>query len=199
MSSAITTQAKPAGRPRCDVTRHAILRAAYELLAENGVRGFTIEGVAARSGVARTTIYRWWPSKGALAMESFFEGTAPEITFPHTASAMADLRAQVRLCAKLLRGRAGKIIAGIIAEGQSDPDTITAFTEGYLTRRRHEAAAILRRGIESGEFRADLDIPTVQSALYSSLHLRLLLREPIDDAWVEQLCDTALRGCLPRP
>jgi hypothetical protein len=130
-------------------------------------------------------------------MEGFLAATAPDITFPHTGSAVSDIKAQVRLCAKLLRGRAGRIVCGIIAEGQGDPETIAAFTEGYLTPRRREAAAILHRGIASGELRADLDIVTVQSALYSPLHLRLLLREPIDDEWVELLTETVLRGCMP--
>ena len=185
-----------AGRPRSDASRGAILRAAYELLSEGGLRNFTIEGVAARSGVARTTIYRWWPSKGALAMDGFLETTAPHITFPHTRSATADLKVQMRLCAKMLRGPVGRILCGIIAEGQNDPETIAVFTERYLTPRRREAATILQRGIETGEFRSDLDIQAVQSALYSSLHLRMLLREPIDDSWVERLADGVLHGCL---
>ena len=70
------------------------------------------------------------------------------------------------------------------------------FTEHYLTPRRREAAAILRHGIDTGEFRPDLDIQAIQSAIYSSLHLRLLLREPIDDSWAERLTDSVLRGCL---
>lgn len=183
------------GRPRCDVTRQAVLRAAFELLAEGGLKRFTIEGVAARSGVARTTIYRWWPSKGALAMEGFVEATEPDISFPKTDSAVADLKAQVRLCAKLLRGRVGRIVAGIIAEGQSDPETIAAFTEGYIAHRRREARGYLQRGMDNGELRADLDMSAVLAALYGALHLRLLLHEPMDDAWVERLCETVLQGC----
>ena len=74
-----TTIVRPPGRPRCDATRKAVLHAAYELLAEGGLSRFTIEGVATRSGVARTTIYRWWPTKGALAMEGFLEATASDL------------------------------------------------------------------------------------------------------------------------
>jgi AcrR family transcriptional regulator len=184
------------GRPRSDVTRRAILNAAFELLADRGVSGFTIEGVAARSGVARTTIYRWWSSKGALAMEGFLETTAPQIAFPHTASAIADIKAQLRLVAKALRGRMGRIVCGIIAEGQSDPDTIEAFVEGYIRPRREEARTILRRGIDAGELRPDLDIDVALDALYPPLYLRLLLRHgPLDDAWVDRLSDLVLSGC----
>jgi AcrR family transcriptional regulator len=195
MSTVMTVQPKTIGRPRCDATRRAILRAAYELLAEGGLRHFTIEGVAARSGVARTTLYRWWPSKGALAMEGFLDATTPEIRFPATLSAISDLKALMRRCAKQLRGAPGRIMCGIVAEAQSDPETLAAFHEHYLAPRRREARAILERGVASGELRSDLDIPFVQSALYSPLHLRLLLREPIDDEWVDRLADTVLGGC----
>jgi AcrR family transcriptional regulator len=195
MSSALANHARPTGRPRCEATHRAVLRAAYDLLAEGGLHQFTIEGVAARSGVARTTIYRWWPSKGALAMEGFLAATTAEISFPLTRSAVADLKAHLRRCAKLLRGAPGRIMAGIVAEGQSDPETLAAFTEHYLTPRRREAQAILQRGVQSGELRPDLDIAVVQSALYAPLHLRHLLHEPVDDDWVERLADAVLRGC----
>ena len=198
MSSSPSSRSRSAGRPRCDVTHRAVLRAAYELLAEGGLRQFTIEGVAARSGVARTTIYRWWPSKGALAMEGFLAATAPEIATPPARSAVADLKAHLSHCAMLLRGAPGRIMAGIVAEGQSDPETLAAFIEHYLAPRRREARAILQRGIDGGEFRADLDIAVVQSALYAPLHLRHLLGEEVDEAWVALLAETVLRGCMVR-
>src|ERR1700678_4391946 len=124
------------GRPRCDVTHRAVLRAAYSLLGECGLAGFTIEGVAARSGVARTTIYRWWPSKGALAMEGFLEITGPEVHVPPTHSAIADLRTVMQTFARVLGGTAGRIIRNVVAEGQSDPETIEAFKEGWVRPRR---------------------------------------------------------------
>lgn len=200
MSGMTSAQARPAGRPRCDATHRAVLRAAYELLAEGGLRQFTIEGVAARSGVARTTIYRWWPSKGALAMEGFLAATAAEISFPFTRSAIADLKAHLQRCAKLLRGAPGRIMAGIVAEGQSDPETLAAFTEHYLKPRRREARALLQRGVDSGELRPDLDIAVVQSALYAPLHLRHLLHEPVDEDWIDRLANSVLQGCaVPGP
>src|SRR5260221_6509104 len=92
------------GRPRSQESRHAVLAAAFDLLTEAGLAPFTIEGVAARSGVARTTIYRWWPTKGSLIAESFLEATRSDIAFPITASPIADLRMQMKRVARLLRG-----------------------------------------------------------------------------------------------
>src|SRR5271154_5637048 len=94
--------ARPPGRPRCDATRKAVLRAAFDLLAEGGLSRFTIEGVAAQSGVARTTIYRWWPTKGALAMEGFLEAITADLAQPASDSVVADLQGLLRTFARLL-------------------------------------------------------------------------------------------------
>ena len=82
----VLSETKLPGRPRCEETRSAILRAAHELLEAGGLGAFTIEAVAERSGAAKTTIYRWWPNKGALAMESLL-GVADTLSpFPETES-----------------------------------------------------------------------------------------------------------------
>jgi AcrR family transcriptional regulator len=188
--------ARPPGRPRCDTTRKAVLLAAYDLLAEGGLGRFTIEGVAARSGVARTTIYRWWPTKGALAMEGLLEAIAADITVVPSASVVADLQAILRSFARLLRGKPGRIIRCIIAEGQGDPETIHAFLSCFVVPRRAEIREILERGIATGELRADLDFEIVLSSLFGPLHMRMLLNEGLDDAWVDRLSTFALAGCL---
>ena len=72
------------GRPRDEAARAAILKAADAILEEKGIGGFTIEAVAACARVAKTTIYRWWPSKGALAMAGFLAETAPKISYPNS-------------------------------------------------------------------------------------------------------------------
>jgi AcrR family transcriptional regulator len=197
-NSAVQTPARTPGRPRCDITRKAVLRAAYELLSDGGLSRFTIEGVAARSGVARTTIYRWWPSKGALAMEGFLEATAQDFHLPPTHSVIADIRAMLRSVARIMDGVPGRIIRGIIAEGQSDPETIEAFKVGYVHPRRAELRALLERGIASGELRGDLDVEMVSYGLFGPLYLRMLLHERLDEAWVSRVADTALANCPAR-
>src|ERR1700755_2849569 len=100
MSTAV--EARGPGRPRCEGTKQAILRAAYDLLEEGGIAAFTIEAVAQRSGAAKTTIYRWWPNKGALAIESFLQAIDKQNPFPRSDSAIADLKAQLRGVARPL-------------------------------------------------------------------------------------------------
>jgi AcrR family transcriptional regulator len=188
-------EARLPGRPRCQETRGAILRAAYELLETGGLAAFTIEAVAERSGAAKTTIYRWWPNKGALAMESFLRVAEQENPFPETDSAEADLRAHLHLFARRLRGRAGRLLAGIVAEAQKDPATREAFIRSYVAPRRQAARALLERGIARGEFRPDLDVESVCDALYGFFYMRLLLAHaPMDDAAVDRILDLVLNA-----
>lgn len=183
------------GRKRDEATRQAILRAAFETLEAEGYGGFTIEAVAARSGAAKTTIYRWWPSKGALAIETFFDLYKREAPFPRTRSASEDLRAQMRLQAKVWGGQYGRIIASIITAGQSDPSTLELYRERLVGPRRAEGRRLLERGIDNGEFRPDVDIEAALDALYGAFYGRLLAwLGPLDPAWAERLCDTVLRG-----
>jgi AcrR family transcriptional regulator len=183
------------GRPRCEETRSAILRAAYELLEEGGLDAFTIEAVAERSGAAKTTIYRWWPDRGALAIESFLELSEKYAQFPQTSSATADLKSQMRRFARALRGRIGQIVASILAETQTNAGTRKAFVDGYISPRRNALQQVIDRGVTQGEFRAGLPLDDVGDTLYGSLLLRVLLRHaPLSDAAVDQLVDTAVQG-----
>ncbi len=93
-----------AGRKRSEASRRAILDATHELLERDGFDGLSIEGVAARAGVGKTTIYRWWPTKGVLAVEAFLDAATPSIAFRRTRSAKADMRQQMRALAALYRG-----------------------------------------------------------------------------------------------
>jgi AcrR family transcriptional regulator len=187
-------QTRSPGRPRCPETRDAVLRAAYALLGEGGLANFTIEGVAARSGVARTTIYRWWPSKGALAMDGLLSVIAQEMSVPRTASPLADIKAQVGLFARLLHGANGHIIRRIVAEGQDDPATLKAFLEGFVTPRRAEGRAVLNRAIEAGELPPETDPDIVLAGLYGAIYTKLMLHEAFDEDWVSRLCDHVLRS-----
>jgi AcrR family transcriptional regulator len=189
-----------AGRPRDDGAHSAILNAANAILEEKGVAGFSIEAVAARAGVGKTTIYRWWPSKGALAIAGFLAETGPKIFYPDSGSAVADLTDQLKRVATVYGGAAGRVLAAIIAEGQRDPNTIQAFIEGYAKPRRDEAKIILQAGIDRGELRPDLDLDIALDALYGPIYYRMLVPiGPLDAAWVEKLAANVLAGLATSP
>jgi AcrR family transcriptional regulator len=162
------------GRRRNIAARNAILDATQALLEEVGFGKLSLEGVAARAGVGKATIYRWWPNKGALTMEAFLRAVAPTIAFPATASARDDIAAQIHKVAKAYRGRPGRIVREMIGLGQFDPETMRSFVEGYLEPRRSTAKAALQRGIAQHRFRDTIDLDIVVDELYGPIFHRLL-------------------------
>src|SRR5690606_1774952 len=147
------------GRPRSDESRNAILKAAYQILREGGFAGFTVEGVAARAGAGKATIYRWWQTKGKLAIEAFLVALTPRLdAAPETDSALADLRVHVHNAASIYRGRAGQLLRELIALGQEDAETSRVLRTDFVAPRYREAMRLLERARRSGELPADVDI-----------------------------------------
>jgi len=183
------------GRPRSDAARTAVLEAANSLLEEVGFSKLTMEGIAARAGVGKATLYRWWPSKGAVAVEAFMSAVAQRIAFPHTDSAVADIAAQMARLAEVYRGTTGRIVCELIALGQADPEILAAFMDGYMLPRRNAAKQVLRRGVEAGQIRGDVDLDLIVDALYAPIFHRMLQRHrPLDDAFVRQIADLVFSG-----
>lgn len=183
------------GRPKGDEVRVAILDAARDLLGKKGFSKFTIEAVALKSGAARTSIYRWWPTRGALGMAALMLEAKPRIAYPQTSSAIDDITQQMKRVAEVYGGAVGRSIATIVAESLGDRATMTALIEGYVLPRRDEARNVLKRGIASGELIADLDPDLVIDALYGPIWYRLLVpHQPLTAEWAAKLADHVLSG-----
>ena len=187
------------GRPRSPETREKIIKAAYEMLNEVGFIDLTIEGVAAKAGVGKPTIYRRWKGKAELAMDAFLEQVNPEIAFPDTGSVIEDFREQMQKIVKLMNSPRGEVLANVIGCGQADEELITAFRENWLTPRRKDAKRIFQRGVERGELREDMDEEIAIDALYSPLFYRLLLKhQPLTDKFVNKLVDLVMNGLIAK-
>src|SRR3984885_9569643 len=113
------TMTRP-GRPRSERARLAIMEAAADLLIEGGLAAATIESIAARAGVSKVTIYKWWPSRGSVAIDAYFHRYRQTIAFPDTGRVADDLIAQILVMIEAFRGRAGEIMAELIGQAQSD-------------------------------------------------------------------------------
>ncbi len=186
------------GRPRSDAARTAVLEAAARLLDEVGFSRLTMEGIAARAKVGKATVYRWWPSKGAVAVEAFLTAISPKVAFPCTDSAVADVTTQMLRLAEAYRGANGRIVSELIALGQADPEILAAFVDGYMVPRRDAAKAALGRGVAAGEIRADVDPDLMVDALYAPIFHRMLLRhQPLDDAFVRRLAALVFSALAP--
>jgi AcrR family transcriptional regulator len=188
------------GRPRSVASRDAILKAAYQILNETGLAGFTVEGVAARAGAGKATIYRWWKSKGTLAIEAFLVALTPRLEQRREGpSAIADLRAQVHHAASIYRGRAGQLLRELIALGQEDSETSRRLRTDFVEPRRLAAMRLLERAVASGELPSDTDIAVLADVLWGPiLHRLLVSHSPIDRGFIEKLLDLVLGGATKR-
>lgn|SRR5579872_2878312 len=189
---------RPPGRPRSEKARRAILQSTLGLLSKNGFADLTIEAVAGRAGVGKATVYRWWPNKGALIADAFASSTTRRLRFPDTGSVYTDMSRQMRQVAKVFRSRHGRIVAAILAAGQSDKDLIAAFRERFLWPRRREAYATLERGIRRGELRKDVDQDLLLDSLYGPIYMRFLIQhDRLTPEFVDRLCSLVLSGARP--
>lgn len=187
------------GRPRSEPARLAILRSALKILAEHGFSAFTIEDVAERAGVGKTTVYRWWPNKGALIADAFANSTIRSLRFPDTGSLYTDIRLQMRELVKIFCSRRGRIVSAILAAGQADKKLIAAFRDRFLWPRRREAYATLKRGIHRGELRRNVDPNLLLDSLYGPIYMRFLIQHGgLTAEFVDRLSALVLAGARPR-
>jgi AcrR family transcriptional regulator len=186
------------GRPRSEHARLAILRSTLKLLGENGFSALTVEAVAAHASVGKATVYRWWPNKAAIIADAFASSTSRKLHFPDTGSVYTDMSQQMRQLVKIFRSRRGRIVSAMVGGGQSDRDLIVAFRERFLWPRRREAYATLRRAIQRGELRDDVDLNLLLDSLYGPIYMRFLIRhDKLTPNFVDRLCQLVLAGARP--
>ena len=187
------------GRPRDGQATEAILKAALELGEELGFDGLTVEGIAARAGVGKTTIYRRWSNAWAIVADAFLADANRISPVEQRGTARESFAVSMKLVAKSFRGRLGKILRPLIGRAQVDPALRLALGEQWLAARRAMSREIVRKGIASGELRAGLDPDTVLDALYGPLYHRLLLPYEgnairLSDEYIDGLVDTVFGG-----
>ncbi len=191
---------RPPGRPRSAEAHRAILRATVDLLADEGFGGVTMEGVAARAGVGKATVYRRWPTKSALVVDAISACRESGWQPPDTGSAREDLLAFVRGFMQHLRtSDAGRVMPALVTELARNPELAAAFREGFVQPRRARVLEAVRRGIERGEVRSDVDPELVADAVVALLmHRFLITGMEIDDGLPERVLDMLWRGVVAR-
>jgi AcrR family transcriptional regulator len=180
----------PKGRAphrRDENARLAVLHAADDLLVERGFAGVTIEGIAGRAGVAKQTIYRWWPSKVDILLDTLIEDAGRQLTIADKGPVVEAVRRYLRSFARFLRDPAGKVLLALIGEAQHDPETARVFAERFLDPHRRRERAMLARGVESGELEAELDVDAALDALSGPILYRALTGTRISRAFIDGL------------
>jgi len=178
-------------------TRERALSAAAKILHRDGYSRLTMERVAAKSGVAKTTIYRRWPTRAALCAELYLEVAGRELHDPNTGDIARDLQhicnTVVRLQTKTI---AGPAFIGLIAEAVSDPKSSAQWLAEFAKRRREITRGVLERAIERGQIRPGTDIDLVIDALGGATTFRLLQRHaPLSRKFADDLVNLVLSGC----
>jgi len=189
------------GRPpgEAAVSHAAILDAVYELLQETSARDLTMEAVAKRAKVGRPTLYKWWPSKAALVFAVFHERLARGLQTLPTATAEEAIRINVRALIRAFNGLFGKVMADLVAEGQSEPDVLRELYEQHIKERRDASVARVEAAKLTGEFAPDTDAGLLVDSIIGPIYFRLLLRyAPLTESFGDQLVDQVLRGARPR-
>jgi AcrR family transcriptional regulator len=187
--------------PRMRASRERVLAAAAAILERDGYTGLAMERVAAESGVAKTTLYRQWPTKAALCMDIYLAEAGRELHDPDTGDVGADLKALVNAVVRLqTRTVAGRAFLGLIAEAQINPASREAFLAEFAERRRELTRKVLRRAVERGQVRRDLDIDLAIDVIGGAVTFRLLQgHAPLSPRFAASLVALFLAGAAPRP
>ena len=155
----------------------------------------TMEGVAARAGVGKPTVYRWWPDRYAVAMAALIEGEGEQAPLRPAPSAVQALRRQLRAIAARFATPTGRHVAALIAASNAETELSKAFRNHFVLARRAEGRALLERAACDGEVRKGLDVDVALDLLYGPLFFRLLMGHArLDHAFVDKLLDHAIRG-----
>jgi AcrR family transcriptional regulator len=184
------------GRPRSKLADSAILRAATDVLTERGLRGMSIEEVASRAGVGKATIYRRWPSRGALALDAFLAEFLGQQPLPDTGTLRGDLLTALRAWIRsVMQTSAGPMLSGLIAEAQQDRGLAADWRDRVVEPVRAQHAVMLDRAIGRGEIPADTDKDVVIDLLYGPAYHRLLHgHRPLTDQFARRVVDLIVAG-----
>jgi AcrR family transcriptional regulator len=197
----VAPRGRQTGTGRRARTDAAILDATRAILAETGVRSLTVEGVAQRSGVAKTTIYRRWRGRHELALAVLIDMVDNVVATPDLDGTREEfvhfLRAGVRVLGTTLMGR---VMQGLVSDLAADPELARAFRERVVGRRVAEVRRLRDRGVERGDLRPGIDVALMNELLFGPIYYRLLLSGgPLEAGLAEAIVDVVLPAFATAP
>lgn len=192
----MSDQAEASRRPggRSARVRADVLRSTLEALAENGASGLTASEIARRSGVHATSIQRRWGTLQNLTLDALLTYSQEQLPVPDTGNLRDDMVALARLIAAYLNTPLGAALAHAMASVEEDPQLAENRAQFWQTRY-DVTRVIVDRAVDRHELAADTDHQIALELLVAPLHFRaLLIRQPIEEDWIERMVDTLLRG-----
>ncbi|MBQ1066815.1 TetR/AcrR family transcriptional regulator [Micromonospora chalcea] len=184
---------------RNEQSRRAILAAALELLTETGYSALTVEAIAARAGVGKQTIYRWWRGKGAVILDALADDMPEVIALPDTGDLRADLREVLRATvAEFADPRLSATTRAITIETLADEDLAAQARDRLLRPQLNAVRARLEAAREAGQVRPDTALDLVVELLFGPLYHRWLLRNgPLTDDYADGIVDLVVTAVTP--
>jgi AcrR family transcriptional regulator len=181
---------------RAELIRQATLDLALEL----GFTKLSIEAVATRAGVGKHTIYRRWPSKGALFLDAVLSLDPGALEYPDTGDVAADMRAQVHAAIDLVgRPPFGPLYRALLGEAQHDAALAAAVNERFITPQRERTIARLEAARARGQISADFDLELAMDIWSGPLYYRFLVtQEPVTHEYADRLLEALFLGMRPR-
>ncbi|WP_030911190.1 TetR/AcrR family transcriptional regulator [Streptosporangium amethystogenes] len=189
------------GPPERAVARtKVIMQATLALAQESGYAKLSIEAVAARAGVGKHTIYRRWPSKGLLFLDSLLSLNEPALNFPDTGDVLADLRQQAYAAVDLLANPPwGPLYQALVGEAQHDPAVAAGLGERFIRPQTDRTIVRLKAAQDQGQVSPGLDLDLVMAILSGPLYFRLLItQEPMTHDYVDRVFEAIFTGLSPR-
>jgi AcrR family transcriptional regulator len=173
--TSLSTHSPRRGRPRNDELDPVVVHAAAQILAERGFDAMTIEEVATRAGVAKTTIYRRWSTKGALALDAFLGDFLSQQPLVDTGTLEGDLRDGLTFWARaVVDTPTGRTLVRLVAEAQLDEELAGAWSERVMVPLRDQHRRMVERAIYRGEIPEGSDVEAVMDMTYGPAYHRLL-------------------------
>lgn len=175
-----------------------MLRTVGELLLREGLADLTFERVARLAGVSKTTLYKWWPSVGALALDGYFHSVEDTLALPDTGDIRADVTSQLQSFVRLMtQTPAGRLLTELIGQAQTDTSLATAYRALYSSQRRQLAADRLQRAQDLGQIRQGVDVQVLVDQLWGAVYHRLLIPdEPVTPEFATALISNLFEGIV---
>ncbi len=186
---------------RAGTIEQATLDAARQLLADSGVKGLTIEGVSARTGIAKTTLYRRWRSKEDLALAVVLDMARTAIAAPSHGDIRQALISYLDAATTILRTTLmGRVMQGLASDLATDPAMAEAFRAEVGALRATHLTELVRHGVETGHVRDDVDVALLQDLLFGPIYYRLLFSgTPLEEDLAERIVDAVLPSIAADP
>jgi AcrR family transcriptional regulator len=182
-------------RRRSEERRLAILTAAYELTAEVGYADLTVEGIAARAGAGKQTVYRWWPTKADTLLEALALKADLKVSIADQGSFAKELHAFLCDSATLMAfPGVVPVLRSLMAEAQRDPDFRRRFQQGFLAKRRMAIETIVDRAAARGDKPAGLTAGFVADVIFGLIWYRVLATDTVLSAEDTEAVERLLTG-----